>query len=67
MSIAAPTDTDCKALATLRAQLGIRGHAVHCLDSGGYLVVDTKWAGLCKALPDLAALAAFAKQLGARA
>jgi hypothetical protein len=63
---AAPDDGS-KALATLTAQLAIAGHAVHGLDGGGYLVVATKWAGMCKQVPDLRALAAFARQIGASA
>jgi hypothetical protein len=64
---AAPVGTDCKALATLKAQFALCGHSVHEMAGGGYLVVATKWAGLCREIPDLPTLAAYAKQIGARA
>lgn len=56
---------DRKTLDTLKAQLALYGHAVHDLASGGYLVVATRWAGMCRELPDLHALAAFSRQIGA--
>ena len=65
--IVAPTDSNSKAVTTLKAQLAIAGHAVHELAGGGYLVVATKWAGICRECPDVSALAAFARQIGARA
>ena len=64
-SILAPDASDRKELATLRARLAMAGHAVHELASGGFLVVDTRWAGLCKECPDLRALATFARLVGA--
>lgn len=63
--IVTPAGADGKALATLKAQLAISGHSVHHLADGGFLVVATKWAGMCREVPDLHALAAFARQIGA--
>jgi hypothetical protein len=65
MPIVAFVSDEDKAAATLTAQLAIAGHAVHTLAGGGFLVVATKWAGMCRECPDLRALAAFAKQIGA--
>jgi hypothetical protein len=65
-SITQPAD-EGKALATLKASLALAGHAVHELSGGGFLVVATRWAGLCRECPDVRALAAFARQIGARA
>jgi hypothetical protein len=64
--IVALADARGKAVATLRAQLALAGHAVHELAGGGFLVIATRWAGMCRECPDVAALAAFARQLGAR-
>lgn len=48
--------------ATLMAKLAIRGHAVHRMVEGGYLVV---FHGYVKRCVDLVALEDFAKQVGA--
>lgn len=58
---------DSKVLANLKASLAMSGHAVHDLANGGYLVVATKWAGMCRECPDLRSLTAFARQIGATA
>ena len=63
--IVAPAESDGKALATLKAQLAIAGHAVHELTGGGFVVVATRWAGLCRECPDVRSLAVFARQIGA--
>ncbi|MBA4263786.1 MAG: hypothetical protein C0453_01780 [Comamonadaceae bacterium] len=47
--------------ATLLAQFALRGHAVHRLADGGFLVCRHGYAKHC---PDLAALAGFARQTG---
>lgn len=52
--------------ASLQAAFARAGHAVHQLASGGYLVVAIRWGGLCREVPDLPALAAFARQMGLR-
>lgn len=49
-------------LATIKAQLALRGHAVHETADGGFLV--TRWS-LVKHCPDLRCLAAFARAVGA--
>jgi hypothetical protein len=64
-AIVAPVTTEGKGLATLKAQLAIAGHAVHELAGGGFVVIATRWAGMCRECPDLRALAAFARQIGA--
>jgi hypothetical protein len=64
-AIVASLASDGKAVATLKAQLAIAGHAVHELATGGYLVVATRWAGMCRECPDVRSLAAFARQIGA--
>jgi len=52
-----------KRLSSLRAQLAIHGgHVVHELHDASFLVC---WRGYSKALPDLQALANFARQVGA--
>lgn len=51
-----------KRFATLRAQLALRGHTVHELASGGFLVV---LAGYTRHFVDLEGLESFAKQVGA--
>lgn len=48
---------------TLVAQFALRGHAVHRLADGGFLVCRH---GFVKHCPDLAALAGFARQTGVR-
>lgn len=54
-----------KDLRTLIAQMAMAGHSVHTLASGGFLVVATKWAGMCRECPTMHALVAFARQIGA--
>jgi hypothetical protein len=51
-----------KRLATLRAALAIKGHQVHELASGTYLVT---WMNCARHCGDLDALADFARQVGA--
>lgn len=55
-----------KALANLKAAFALHAgaHAVHELADGGYLVVSTRWAGLCRQCPDFRALMQFARQIG---
>ena len=55
------TDT-AKTVATLRAQFARQGHEVYELADGGFLV--SRW-GMTRHLPDLRALAAFGRQIGA--
>ena len=50
-----------KAVAAQVAQLAIRGHAVHPLKDGGFLVCKY---GYCYAASDFADLQAFARRLG---
>ena len=50
-----------KAFSTLLAQFALRGHAVHPLADGGYLV--SKY-GMTHHAPDLAGLQAFAARVG---
>lgn len=50
-----------KAIAAQVAQLAIRGHAVHQLKDGGFLVCKY---GYCYAASDFADLQAFARRLG---
>jgi len=64
---AAQLDLEAAALprkheATLTAQLALRGHAVHKLASGGYLVC---WRGCTRHCGDLQSLEQFARQVGA--
>lgn len=49
-------------LATLKAQLALRGFAIHDVSTGGYFVA--KW-NLTKFCPALADLESFAAQVGA--
>ena len=51
-----------KRLATLRAALAIKGHQVHELRSGAFLVT---WMNCTRHFGDLDALADFARQVGA--
>lgn len=62
--IAAANDTDVRRLAfeRLRALLAQRGHDLHATDDGIYIV--RRW-GMSRDLRDLAAVEAFAKQVGA--
>lgn len=55
-----PTDQSKRA-ATLLAQLALKGHAVHRLEGGAFLV--TRW-GLVRRCDDLEALQDFARQMG---
>ncbi len=48
--------------ATLTAALALRGHAVHKLARGGYLVC---WQGCSRHCGNLESLHAFARQVGA--
>lgn len=57
-----PAGQDRKEFATLQAQLALRGHALHELRGGGYVV--TRW-NLNRELPDLATVRAFAERVGA--
>lgn len=50
-----------KAVATLMAQLAIKGHAVHTLKDGGFLVCKY---GYTHHAADFEALQAFARKLG---
>jgi len=50
-----------KQLATIRAALALKGHAVHLMEDGSFLVM--RW-GLTRPCTDLAALRAFAEMLG---
>ena len=52
-----------KAIATQIAELAIRGHAVHQLSDGGYLVCKY---GYTHHAPDFEALQAFARRLGVK-
>ena len=52
-----------KMLATLKAQLALKGYGVHELADGQLLVV--RW-GLSRCCPDLRTLALFAEQVGAK-
>jgi hypothetical protein len=47
---------------SLRALLAMKGHELHATDGGIFIV--RRW-GLCRDLRDLAAVEAFAKQVGA--
>lgn len=60
-----PSDDCGKALAYLKAVFAMKGHAVHELSGGGFIVVATQWAGMCRECPDLHALRTFARQIGA--
>lgn len=51
-----------KRLSTLRAALAIKGHAVHELRSGAFLVT---WMNCTRHCGDIEALEAFARQVGA--
>ena len=51
-----------KRFATQQAQLALRGHTVHHLASGGFLVV---LVGYTRHFVDLDGLEAFARQVGA--
>ncbi|MES2842472.1 MAG: hypothetical protein V4794_19510 [Pseudomonadota bacterium] len=53
---------DLKRIATVKAQLAIKGFAVHDVSTGGYFVA--KW-NLTKFCPALADLESFAAQVGA--
>lgn len=60
-AIVAPTENLSKALATVKAELAIKGHAVFDLSDGAFLV--TRW-GLTRRCADLAGLQDFARQIG---
>jgi hypothetical protein len=60
--IGEPTDRS-KRTATLLAQFALKGHVVHRLEGGGFLVC--RW-GLVRACRDLEALEGFARQMGVR-
>lgn len=53
---------DHKRLATLKAQMALRGFQVHDTVTGGWLVARWNLSRYCPTLNDLAA---FAKQVGA--
>lgn len=62
--IVPPSGPDCKSVAAIIAALQLKGHQVHELAGGEFLV--TRW-GMTRALPDVRALVAFARQvLGVR-
>ncbi|MDZ4290734.1 MAG: hypothetical protein U1C47_02290 [Hydrogenophaga sp.] len=61
-SIVSAREQERKHEATLMAKLAIRGHAVHRIATGGYLVCRH---GYVKHCADLEALQAFAWQVGA--
>ena len=65
VAIVAPVDADRKTVTTLKAQLALAGHAVHDLAGGGFVVIATRWAGMCRECPDVRSLAAFARQIEA--
>lgn len=58
----AEQDAQIKRLATLCARLVLRGHVVHALSTGGFLVC---WRGHSRHCSDLVSLEAFARQVGA--
>lgn len=64
VAIVAPSAEACNAklTANLIAAFALRGHSVYELAGGGFAV--TRW-GLVKQVPDLRALSAFARQVGA--
>lgn len=64
MSSATTIDAEgtTKLLATLMAQLALKGQQVHALRTGGFLVT---WSGYVRHCGDLEALEAFAVQVGA--
>ena len=62
MSAAIAQALDRKRLATLKAQLALKGFAVHEVTVGGFFV--SKW-NLTKFCPALADLESFAAQVGA--
>lgn len=51
-----------KRLATLKAQLALKGFAVHDVSTGGYFVARWNLTKFCAAIDDLAA---FARKVGA--
>jgi hypothetical protein len=57
----AEQDAQIKRLATLCARLVLRGHVVHALSTGGFLVC---WRGHSRHCSDLVSLEAFARQVG---
>lgn len=62
MSAAIAQAVDQKFLATLKAQLALKGFAVHDVTTGGWFVSRWNLTKFCPALPDLEA---FASQVGA--
>jgi hypothetical protein len=60
-AIVGQADAEHKAEATLRAELALRGHSLHRLANGGFLV---SMCSLSRELPDLRAVRQFAKQVG---
>lgn len=55
-----------KAFATLRAQLGLAGWTLQALEEGGSITfLASRW-GRSRTLPDLDAVGAFARQVGAK-
>jgi hypothetical protein len=59
--IVGQTPADRKTVATLKAQFALRGHAVHEMAGGGFIIC--RW-GLVRACRDLEALQAFARKMG---
>lgn len=57
----AATDDKSKAFATWRAKLAIRGHQLHALADGTFMV--SRW-NLCRVLADLDAVERFVEQAG---
>lgn len=60
-AIVAPAEKTGKQIATLKAEMALRGHAVFDLADGAFLV--TRW-GLTRRCADITELAAFARQIG---
>lgn len=56
------TPTESKLLATIIAGCALRGHAVHELAGGEFLI--SRW-GMTRHCPGIAELEAFARQIGA--
>lgn len=60
--VAQPSDQAGKRVATLIAQLALRGHVVHRIQGGGFLVTRHSMHRHCV---DVESLEAFARQVGA--
>lgn len=62
IQIVAPETGERKRLATIVAKFALRGHVVHAMAEGGYLVCRHGYVRHCK---DISTLEAFGKQVGA--